>query len=322
MASPEPKAEAKAEPKVEPKTGTTDLAPLAVAAFQGAAANVGPLVGHDLQSGEVTIETSSARPTGDLAVLPLALSVDDNEIARGAIYSPLTEIVLLGRRMLDDAEPDKPREITDEEYDAIGEVLNLMSGAVDQAVRQHLNDTLRTRPLQWWRTTDSGDHRFDEGEFTIAKGSVVIPSGAAITIFLRIPQRALRDGADAESQRCRGRVMLLALEEDIANLIQPVLETINIDVARHQPDEAHIDEQYMRAHAVFMSGDRDGTLDLCRRLRMSDVTWELPVVVCFKTPTRDVVLRALECGASQVLGVPADDTTLLRVLNQVRREGD
>jgi len=33
------------------------------------------------------------------------------------------------------------------------------------------------------------------------------------------------------------------------------------------------------------------------------------------------VLRALESGASYVLGVPADDTTLLRVLNQVRREG-
>jgi len=300
----------------------SDLESLATATFQGCAANVGPLVGHELQSGAITIETSSERPTGELAVLPLALSVDDNEMARGALYSPLEESVVVGRRMLDDPEPDKQREISEEEYDAVGEVLNLMSGAVDQAVRQHLNDSLRTRPLRWWRTTDSGDNRFDDGEFTIAKGSVTIPNGATVNVFLRLPQHALRDGAQAESQRCRGRVMLLALEEETANLIQPVLETINIDVERHEPDEEHIDEQIRRAHAVFTSGEREGTLELCRKLRMSDVTWELPVVVCFKTPTRERVVRALECGASYVLGVPADDTTLLRVLNQVRREGD
>jgi hypothetical protein len=70
--------------------------------------------------------------------------------------------------------------------------------------------------------------------------------------------------------------------------------------------------------AVFLAGDVEGALEACRRLRLADQTWRTPAVLCLRQPTRERVLRALAQGASHVLRIPADESALLRVLEDSR----
>ncbi|MFQ5473901.1 MAG: hypothetical protein ACE5FA_13605, partial [Dehalococcoidia bacterium] len=107
-----------------------DINSVAQALFEGCGTNVGPLLGTDLESGPVSVEASSDPPEGDLAVLSIVCEVEDEPLAMLSLASPLAEIATLARRMLNDQEPDKERELSDDDVDAVGEVLNLMSGAV------------------------------------------------------------------------------------------------------------------------------------------------------------------------------------------------
>ena len=158
---------------------------IAEAVFAGCSANVGPLIGTELETGQVSIETSSEIPEGDLAVLPIACEIDEELVETLTLSSPLSEIATLGRRMLGADDPDKESDLSPEDLDAIGEVLNLMSGAVDPVVREQISGNIRSRPLPWWRTPEPGDTRFEEGEFLLAKSSVAIPGAAPAAARLR-----------------------------------------------------------------------------------------------------------------------------------------
>jgi hypothetical protein len=297
------------------------LAPMAQGALRGCAAHVGPLIGVNLEVGEVSLETSSEVSGGPFAVLPLAVELDSKRVGDLTLGSPLDDIAVLARRMLEDPQPDKIREISEAERDAIGEVLNLMSGAVDAAVRAHWNGAAHARPLPWWRSDQPGENRLDEGEFALARAQIEIPSAGTVALWLRIPAQFGQASPAAPVSRRLGSVLLLGLDAALQAALEEVLVRAQVKVDAKAPQDPALGEALGATEAAVLSGDRGEALQLCRALRLGNSTWELPLLLCLQNPTHSSVVEAMRCGASHVLAVPADEITILRVLQLVRAEG-
>ncbi len=295
----------------------TNAQAIAQAVFQGCAANVGLLIGTELELGEVSVDTVAEPPQGVLAVLPLACEVGEEVLATLTLCSPLAEIATLGRRMLGSEQPDKESDLGSEDLDAIGEVLNLMSGAADQAIREHVNASLHCRPLPWWRTPDPGDNQFEEGEFLLATGCLSGPEGRTVQLFFRFSPQLLVQGTQAKSSKRSERVLLLGLSEELQQSLRPILESARLQVEVVEPNAYDI-EKLGKANTVILLGDQNDDFELCRRLRLKNATWTVTTILCMAEPTHRRVVRAIECGASHVLGMPAEETTVLRVLNLVK----
>lgn len=299
-----------------------DSAAIAEAIFAGCGANVGPLIGVELEPGPVSVsEEPAPPPDGALGVLPLAVELDGKALARIELASPLDELASLARRMLGDGNPDEKRELSSDDLDAIGEVLNLMSAAVDQSIRAHINSFLRSRPLGWWRTDQSREGSdFTTDSCLLAAGSCSIPGGSRTSLYLRLPLSLLHSDALPDSPHADGDVVLLGVPDDVADEITPVLSSARLRVLRQdlQADSVESREQLRNARAIVLSGDATDSLERCRRLRLSNDTWRTPAIVSFRDPSKKLVIRALEHGASHVLRVPSSETELLRVLNLSR----
>ncbi|MFQ5699662.1 MAG: hypothetical protein ACE5IL_15460 [Myxococcota bacterium] len=286
--------------------------------FKGCAANVGPLIGLELEVGETEIVSSSDPPEGVLSVLPVAAEIDDEPVGTLTLSVPTQELATLGRRMLGDDEPDKERALTSDDLDACGEVLNLMIGAVDSAFREHLNQALRCRPLAWWRTDDPGECAFAAEESGLASAALGIPGGGAVHLTLRFPVGLLEQGADLRSTRVQGRFLLLGLEAGTVETLAAVMESARLSVESLPFEAEEFDEKIDEADVILLPGDTDEDLGRVRTIRTSNDHWTSRCIVCMKEPTRERVLRALEDGATHVLRVPAMEIDLLRVLQSAR----
>lgn len=293
---------------------------VAQAIFQGCGANLGPLIGTELESGAVSVEAVPEPPEGDLAVLTIGCEVEGESLPMLYLASPLSEIVTLARRMLNDEEPDKERDLSDKDLDSVGEVLNLMSGALDQVIREQVNPTLRVTPCPWWRTSVPGDNEFEEGNYQLATGSLSIDSGSTVQLLFRFPVELLKPASDREERRIQKQVLLLGLDDQLQQSLQPLLESAQHQVEAAEPGAEDIDEVYARSGTIILSGDGDGdrAFELCRRLRLGNATWSKTTILCMAEPTRNQVIRGIESGASHVLRIPTDDKTLLRVLKRAR----
>ncbi|MFQ5514966.1 MAG: hypothetical protein ACE5FG_11070 [Myxococcota bacterium] len=288
--------------------------------LQGCGANVGPLIGTDLESGPVSVESVSTPPEGDLAVLPIVCKSDDETVGTLYVASPLVEIATLARRLLNDEEPDKQRELSDEDRGAVGEVLSVMSGAVAQALQEQVNEALQCEALPWWSTQEPGDNRFEDGELELARGSLSVPGGQAVQLFL-VFQRSLLEQSREEGAEERPRqILLLGLGEELENSLRPILESAQMQVQAVQPDAENIEESYADADVIIIAGEDEDSFARCRTLRLGNASWTVPTLLCRKEPTQSSVVRAIESGASYVLRVPADETTLLAALERLTPE--
>ena len=294
------------------------LKTFAESALKGCAANVGPLIGLDLELGEVQLDAAEALPEGNFALLPLVVELGERRLCELYLATPLDEIATLARRLLDQENPDKLREIGAEELDAIGEVLNLMSGGVDQAARQVAPPGVHARPLPWWRTEEPGSNTLPEGPLKLARAEIRIPSAGTVALWLHAPEALLDPAPQAKEARRQGRVVFLAMEPALREPLEKVLVDARVASSAHEPDEPEIGETLRQAEAIWISGDRNGALDICRRIRTENATWEVPQIVCMTQPTKESVLLAMACGASHVLAIPADSVDVLRVLRLAR----
>ncbi len=296
----------------------TDPDSVAKAIFEGCSANLGPLIGAEIESGPVQVEMVSEPPEGDLAVLPISCETDDGSLPLLQLASPLAEITILARRMNNDEDPSKEDELSPEDVEAVGEVFNLMSGAFDLVMREQVNTTLRSRALPWWRTSEPGENEFGKGEFLFASGSLQIAGGSSVKLFLRFPAQLLAEGAQTQNSKRLKQALLLGLTEELQQSLRPTLESAGLQVEATQPGAEDVDEFYDRADTLFLSDEGDDALELCRLLRLADATWKSKMILCMSEPTRSRVVRAIESGASHVLRVPADKKTVLALLGRAK----
>ncbi len=299
----------------------SDPNPLLQAAFEGCASQVGPMIQAELSIGAVCVQTSSELPGGDIAVIPILVESGTDSTMVATLSAPLCELATLGRRMVGDDDPDnKERALSSGDLDAIGEVLNLMSGGIDAAIRAHVRPDLGGKPGQWWRTDDPREQTFSEGEFLVGETTLSAPEGTPVNLLLRIPL-ALLDlgGSEGNAQRSLGRVLLLGLEGEIQAVLRQTLTEAQGEVETIEPDDPRLLEQCSAASCVLI-GEASG-LEVCRRIRASNETWQVPTVLCLKEPTRASVLQALDCGASHVLVVPCNEIDLLKVLRAAQSRG-
>ncbi len=293
----------------------TDPDSVAKAIFEGCGANLGRLIGVELESGPAQVETVSEPPEGDLAVLPISCETDDELLPLLQLASPLAEITMLARRMNSDEDPSKEEDLSLEDLEAVGEVFNLMSGAFDHVMREQVNATLRSRALPWWRTSEPGENEFGEGEFLLASGSLQVAGGSSMKLFLRFPAQLLAEGAQAQSSKGPKQALLLGLSEELRQSLRRTLESAGMKVEVTHPGAENVDDFYDRADTLFLSDEGDDALELCRLLRLADATWQSKMILCMSEPTRSRIVRAIESGASHVLRVPADEKTVLAVLS-------
>ncbi len=293
----------------------TDPDSVAKAIFEGCGANLGPLIGAELESGPVQVETVSEPPEGDLAVLPISCETDDESLPLLQLASPLAEITNLARRMNIDEDPSRKDDLSPEDLEAVGEVFNLMSGAFDRVMRERVNASLRSRALPWWRTSEPGKNEFGEGEYLLASGSLQIAGGPSVKLFLRFPAQLLAESAQTQSSQGLKQALLLGLTEELQQSLRPILESAGLQVEVTHPGAEDVDEFYDRADTLFLSDEGDDALELCRLLRLADATWQCKMILCMSEPTRSRVVRAIESGASHVLHVPADEKTVLALLS-------
>ena len=299
-------------------TPVSDPNPLLQAALEGCASQVGPMIQAELSIEAVSVQTTSELPEGALAVLPILVAPGTDSTVVATLSAPLRELATLGRRMVGDDDPDnKERELSSDDLDAIGEILNLMSGGIDAAIRAHVRPDLGGKPGRWWRTDDPGEESFSEGECLVGETTLSAPEGTPVNLLLRIPL-ALLDlaGSQGNAESSVGRVLLLGLESEIQEVLRQTLTEAQGEVETVEPDDPTLLEQCSAANCVLI-GEASG-VELCRRLRVSNETWHVPTVLCLKEPTRESVLQALDCGASHVLLVPCSEIDLLRVLRAVR----
>ncbi len=298
----------------------TDPDSVAKAIFEGCGADLGPLIGVEIESGPVQVETVSEPPEGDLAVLPISCETDDKSLPLLQLASPLAEITMLARRMNNDEDPSKEADLSPEDLEAVGQVFNLMSGAFDKVMREQVNATLRSRALPWWRTSEPGENEFGEGEFLLASGSLQVAGGSSVNLFLRVPAQLLAESAQTQSSNGPKRALLLGLTEELQQSLRATLESAGLQVEVTDPGAEDVDEFYDRADTLILSDDGDDVIELCRLLRLADATWQSNMILCMSEPTRNRVVRAIESGASHVLRVPADEKTLLAVLGGAKSQ--
>ena len=296
-----------------------DPHPAILATLKSCAANVGPLIGVELEIGEITTETSAAIPEGDLAVLPLSLRIDEDQLAALTLSVPIDQLATLGRRLAGDEEPDKERELSGEDLGACKEVLTVMGGAIADSFREELGG-LELEPGAWWSTEDPGDAVFPDGSHVCGKTTVDVPSGTAVQLTLRLPHSVLEQTQGAQSAAARDEVLLAGLGTELVKTLQPILEAAGLNVALADPDVEDAAASYERTDVIVLSDDRDDALALLCRLRKADPTWRTPLILCMSEPTRARVIRTMECGASHVLKLPTSEAELQKVLESVRKD--
>ncbi len=314
-----------------------DPHPAILAALKSCAANVGPLIGVDLEIGEITTETSAAIPEGDLAVLPLSLRIDEDQLAALTLSVPIDQLATLGRRLAGDEEPDKERlatlgrrlagdeepdkerELSGEDLGACKEVLTVMGGAIADSFREELGG-LELEPGAWWSTEDPGDAVFPDGSHVCGKTTVDVPGGTAVELTLRLPHSVLEQTQGAQFAAARDEVLLAGLGTELVKTLQPILEAAGLNVALADPDAEDAAASYERTDVIVLSDDRDDALELLCRLRKAAPTWRTPLILCMSEPTRARVIRTMECGASHVLKLPTSEAELQKVLESVRKD--
>jgi CheY-like chemotaxis protein len=291
------------------------LGPIAEKALRGCATHVAPFIGMELVVADVAISTSPTVPEGKLALLPLATARGDAQLTLG---SPLDEIAMLARHMLSAPDPDKVRELSGEELDAVGEILNLMSGAVDQVLQEQLGPRGHVRPLRWWRSDDPGSNRLPEGEATQANASIQLPNGAKVGVWLRIPTR-LTAAPEQVAPSVEGRrALLLGLDAALQAAFEAALGRLELAVELHEPGSEAFAEALEHTDLIVLSADTPEGIALCRSLRLDNASWRIPVVACLAEPTRSSVTACVDAGASHVLAVPADEAQIDRILQRAR----
>ena len=282
------------------------------AIFGACASHLAPTVGVDLAPGDISAETCAEPPTGDLAVLPLAVEAGGKTLTL-TLSAPLTGMAMLARRMLGENDTDdKETEIGDEVLDAIGEVLGLMGGAVDQSL-QGLCE-VGASPGSWWRSDAPGDDQFEEGQFLLGTATLSAPDNPPVPVHLRIPIELLDlAGGDGFAGSTPGPFGLLELPEDLRGKVESALAEAGAEVLTIEREDPSLLERCAKLSMVIVGSDPD--LEFCTRLRTANETWAIPTLLCLPEPTRADVLEALDRGASHVLALPiADDGDLLKVI--------
>ena len=295
----------------------SDLTPLFQSVFAACASNVAPMVGIELAPGEITSESRAEPPEGELGVLPLHVETGSNSKLTLTLSTPLQELATLGRRMLSEDDPDKEgQELNADVLDAIGEVLNLMSGGIDQGLREHLE--VGGSPGAWWRTDDPGEESFESGEFILGQTTLAASEGTPVVLYLRVPTALLElsEGGGLRKDRL-GRFGLVGLPDDVRSQIEGALTESGAEAVVLERDDPYFLKRCAGA-AMVIVGEESG-LDVCRRIRIANETWSLPTIVCLSEPTRERVLEALDQGASHVLRVPFDEgLELVKVITSLR----
>ena len=282
------------------------------AIFSACASNLAPTVGVDLAPGDISAETCAEPPTGDLAVLPLAVEAGGKSLSL-TLSVPLTGMAMLARRMLGENDPeDKEAELGEEVLDAIGEVLGLMGGAVDQALRRLCE--VGASPGSWWRTDAPDEDQFEEGEFLLGTATLSAPDNPPVPVHLRIPVELLDLAGGANSAGgTLGPFGLLELPEDLRGKIESALAEAGAETVTIECEDPYLMQRCARLSMLIVGSDSG--LEFCTKLRMANETWAIPTLLCLSEPTRADVLQALDRGASHVLAVPlADDADLLKVI--------
>ncbi len=290
----------------------SDTTALLQAIFGACASNLASTVGVSLAPGDISAETCAEPPTGDLAVLPLAVEAGGKKLTL-TLSVPLTGMAMLARRMLGENDPDdKDAEIGDEVLDAIGEVLSLMGGAVDQALRGLCE--VGASPGSWWRTDAPDEDQFEEGEFLLGTATLSAPDSPPVPVHLRIPIEFLDlAGGDGCAGSTLGPVGLLELPEDLRGRIESALAAAEAETLTIEREDPYLLQRCARLSMVIVGSDPG--LEFCSRLRVANETWAIPTLLCLQEPTRAEVLEALDRGASHVLAVPlADDADLLQII--------
>ena len=296
-----------------------DVSPAIQATLKSCAANVGPLIGVELEIGEITTETSDATPEGELAVLPLSLRIDDDQLAALTLSVPIHALATLGRRMAGDEEPDKERELSAADLGACGEVLTVMGSAIAESFREELGG-LELEAGAWWSTSDPGDAAFPDGSHVCGTTTVDVPGGTAVELTLRLPPSILEQTQGAQSAASRAEVLLAGLGIELVETLQPILEAAGLNVALADPDDEEAAASYERTDVIVLSDARDDALALLTSLRKADSTWRTPLILCMSEPTRERVIRTMESGASHVVKLPTGKAELLRALETVRND--
>ena len=302
-----------------------DLPSIVQAALKSCAANVGPLIGVELEIGEFETETSETIPEGELAVLPLSLRSDDDQPAADdpvvglTLSVPIHELVTLGRRMAGDEEPDKEREISGEDLGACAEVLTVMGSAIAESFREQLRG-LELEAGAWWSTSEPQEAAFPDGTHLCGKTTVDVPGGTAVELTLRVPDSVLEQTLGVQAAADRGEVLLVGVATELVQTLQPILDAAELNVALADPDAEEVTQSYETADLLLLSDDRDDALALLGSLRKADSTWRKPSILCMREPTRDSVVRAMENGASYVLKLPTSTAELQSALATLRSD--
>lgn len=109
------------------------------------------------------------------------------------------------------------------------------------------------------------------------------------------------------------RVLLVENEADISRLISYVLEANGFSV--DQAHSADIADQKLEEEKFdiilldLMLPGEDG-YSLCRRLKASEGTKSIPVIMISARVMPDEIKKGLDCGASGYIGKPYDPLTL------------
>jgi CheY-like chemotaxis protein len=267
----------------------------------------------ELEVGEISAESSASIPEGELAVLPLSARMDEDDYGIATLSVPIAELATLGRRMAGEDQPDKERELSAEDLEACGKLLNLMGGAIDESFREGFGGDLRMEPLAWWRTSDPGEETFAEGEHMLGTTTVDVPDGTPVRLTLRFPEQLFKQASGA-GVAVAGPVLLVGLADELSAELEPILKAAKISVEIVDPETEGSAQKYDDASVIMLSDDRDDGLELLRSLRCSNSTWKTPLIYCLSQPTHDSVVGVMEHGASHLLKVPISEPDLLRIL--------
>jgi CheY-like chemotaxis protein len=283
--------------------------------FQGCASQASSLAGVELSSGEVSVQTTSELPDRSLAVLPVILESAGESPVALVLCSPLEEIVAIARRGSETDDPGS-KELSEEDVAAIGEILNPMAGAIDQALREHLSPDLSGKPETWWRTDDAGDRVLPEGECVVGEAALSGEDGTSVSFLLRVPQGFLEaSGSGAKKRGGLGRVVVSGIDDETRKLVESLVAGVKGEVESVDPEDSDFLRRCACVDSIVLGGE--SCTQRCRELRVADATWQIPTVLALEEPTRARVLEALDAGASRVLRVPCDEAELRKALKSV-----
>jgi hypothetical protein len=333
---------------------------LGEAALRGAAAAIGPLIGLDLEVGEVTLDIASGTPAAaedePLAVLPVRAGVAGEASAELFVWARVAEIAALARRLLDDEHPDKDRPLSDDESEAVTELFALVATALEQAIRDAVGPDRGARAEAWWRTDAPGERTFSDVECTEVGAPLRIPSAGVVELCVRVPAALFAPAPSTALKQQLAAVLLLGVPDAVRVVAEPALAAEGIAVAVLAPGAPELPEALAQVDVIVVgegepvpepdctgvppdASQRDASrrraargaagsphapvvasttgAALCRGLRLANDTWSVPTILCMAEPCREAVVRAVECGASHVLAVPADAETFVRLVRLV-----